>query len=125
MSYALDPRHYAAIAPYLWPVLFLRLWAFSYWLRDLGREVLFTITPDARVLVHHIEDDPNALETWLWREAMRAKPHLDLCDNRDGHAGQTWFVRSKHLCNVLFGYRIIWRWVRLVLRGLPAVQDSS
>lgn len=119
------PMHFAQVPVWLWPVLCLRLVRFALWVQAFGREVLFTVTPEAQIIVHAVEDDPDDLNAWLYRRARAPRPHLYPCFDTAGDGHMPLIVRACARAMEVYGCFIVWVWVRLVARALPAIDDSS
>ena len=124
MSLALDPRYYAHVPVLLWPVLFLRLLALQGWCRRHDRAVMFTVTSAGRVVVRHMDDDPDSFAAWRARNRA-ARPHLACLVDADGAACVNPIVilmgRAVERCGALCR----WVWVRVVGRAAPQICDSS
>ena len=125
MPVIFNPHHFAHVPLWLWPVLLIRLVRVVLWSKASGRNVLFTVTPDAQLIIHYIDDDPNDLNGWLYRQAQAPKPHLYPCENASGELHLPYILIAVTRMMEATGYMEIWIWVRIVARRLPAIINTS
>ena len=124
MHLALDPRPYAHVLVLYWPILFLRLWALGVWCKETGRNALFEVTRTGRLIIRFVEDDPADFGRWcvLNRDTRH---HAGALDDRGGLYGVSPIVVVRGKALERFGCLMRYVWVRIVLRALPAVRDTS
>jgi len=125
MPVIFNPHHFAHVPLWLWPVLLLRLVRVVLWTKASGRNVLFTVTPDAQLIIHYVDDDPNDLNGWLYRQAQAPKPHLYPCENAAGLLHLPYILIAVTRMMEATGFMEIWIWVRIVARRLPAIINTS
>ena len=125
MDLTFNPRNYAHVPVYFWPWIWWQLFWLRGWVRAIDREILFEIDVRGKVHVVMLSDDRNDLRAWMWaRQAERPK-HLDYLDNAAGDLDLNYFVYAMGKALERTGHFIRWVWVRLVLRIIPPIQDSS
>ncbi len=125
MPLALDPRYYAHVPVYLWPVLFLRLWALHDWCAGAGRKILFTVTSSGAVIVRAVEDDPQDLAAWCARQRHEGRRHLACLANADGTLGVHPIVTLAGQVLARFGCDLRHICAQPALRRAPDICDTS
>ena len=125
MEISFNPKQYAHVNLLLWPWIWWQLFWLRGWSEATERGLIYEIAPNGKVHVLAVGDHKRDLRAWMGRQQRAPKPHLDYCDNAAGDLDVAPIVTFTGRAMARFGYFERWEWVRVVLRGLPAIEDSS